>query len=897
MSIINRFFTGKGLQRTLLIALFLLLAAAGWFLGPWLGFGDVRPLESIAHRILTLIMLFLLLLLIWYSLPIFLHIAVIVITSVWITGPYLLIGKSYPLQDATHRLIVMAIVLLIALLWGGWRLLQAIAANPAWLETFRQKRFKKDEIQADITAINRIIQSGMKHMQRITRTIPLWRRFLFSDYRRTGLPWFMVIGAPKSGKTSIIFSSDQAFPLPEQLNRKDRENPPTGQCECLFTNDALFFDTSGKYVTRGDDLAQHEWMAILHALKKTRPVKAINGVILVLSAQDILHKDQGEQLSLASELRARLDELRQHLGIRFPVYVTVTKLDLLTGFEEYFRNLTASEREQMWGVTFPYGKEEGAVPDDLHERITQALLKLEDRLHKAMYVRQQEEYDVNDRKKMYALPQDFRVLAVNTAGIVNNIFFASRYDETQFHSTLRGIYFLSNCQPSHSELVNNSTLLHKWHNLIHQKQPQTPASVREKPNEEDVIAGSAWGKHYFLSRLFSDVIVADRDLVSYNMRLHSQYWLKNVAGHLAALAIMVWLLSAFTKSFHLNQEYLHVVKNKMDVLGSQVTEFVENPSKPLLPGVLNASRNVAQYDELNLPDPELPWRYGLYTGGTMLEGAQKLYYFFLKQSLLPQLQDEAGKKLRDAIDKNDADAVWQSLKLYLMLAGEGKTDNSYLIKEIIHQWESSGAITPYGERAVFVTHLNALFSLPEWRQNARPLNDDWVKQARALLGEYPDTMRVWHRLKSELLADSSKKLTLRGLTGGQSPMIFTLNDEVLKRQGIAHIYTRDGWQDQVKKKLITRLTGLQDEDRWVMGNAKGTTTNPLTLREGVMTLYLKEYTSVWQHFLGNIRLVPMGKTKTGGVSIDIALLRTLVGDNSPLRTLLQRVVDETTLAG
>lgn len=158
-------------------------------------------------------------------------------------------------------------------------------------------------------------------------------------------------------------------------------------------------------------------------------------------------------------------------------------------------------------------------------------------------------------------------------------------------------------------------------------------------------------------------------------------------------------------------------------------------------------------------------------------------------------------------------------------------------------------------------------------------------------------MRVWHRLKSELLADSSKKLTLRGLTGGQSPMIFTLNDEVLKRQGIAHIYTRDGWQDQVKKKLITRLTGLQDEDRWVMGNAKGTTTNPLTLREGVMTLYLKEYTSVWQHFLGNIRLVPMGKTKTGGVSIDIALLRTLVGDNSPLRTLLQRVVDETTLAG
>ncbi|WP_428841324.1 type VI secretion protein IcmF/TssM N-terminal domain-containing protein [Cronobacter malonaticus] len=56
---------------------------------------------------------------------------------------------------------------------------------------------------------------------------------------------------------------------------------------------------------------------------------------------------------------ARLEELRTTLGACFPVYLIVTKLDELAGFDAWFRHLTAQEREQVWGVTFPWGGTKG----------------------------------------------------------------------------------------------------------------------------------------------------------------------------------------------------------------------------------------------------------------------------------------------------------------------------------------------------------------------------------------------------------------------------------------------------------------------------------------------------------------------------------------------------------
>ncbi len=120
-------------------------------------------------------------------------------------------------------------------------------------------------------------------------------------------------------------------------------------------------------------------------------------------------------------------------------------------------------------MTFPYNeaKEQSDMP--LQQRISHELALLEDRISNNMHVRQQEEYAVADRKGMYALPQDFRMLSQRVTEVLQNVFFASRFDETKFHTTLRGIYFVSSCQPADVELLNNNTLIQKWRNVINHK--------------------------------------------------------------------------------------------------------------------------------------------------------------------------------------------------------------------------------------------------------------------------------------------------------------------------------------------------------------------------------------------------------------------------------------------
>ncbi|MDO2177296.1 type VI secretion system protein, partial [Escherichia coli] len=53
-------------------------------------------------------------------------------------------------------------------------------------------------------------------------------------------------------------------------------------------------------------------------------------------------------------LRQRLSELHEQLGIRFPVYVMVTKADLLKGFRAWFADYDKAQRDQIWGFTPPW---------------------------------------------------------------------------------------------------------------------------------------------------------------------------------------------------------------------------------------------------------------------------------------------------------------------------------------------------------------------------------------------------------------------------------------------------------------------------------------------------------------------------------------------------------------
>lgn len=103
MSYLNRLFSGWAMKRILLVGCFILLAAAIWFLGPFLGFGEARPLESYEARIICILLALLLILGFWYGAPRFVIAAVVACAAVWVIGPFILVGDDHPLTDGIRR--------------------------------------------------------------------------------------------------------------------------------------------------------------------------------------------------------------------------------------------------------------------------------------------------------------------------------------------------------------------------------------------------------------------------------------------------------------------------------------------------------------------------------------------------------------------------------------------------------------------------------------------------------------------------------------------------------------------------------------------------------------------------------------------------------------------------
>ena len=68
---------------------------------------------------------------------------------------------------------------------------------------------------------------------------------------------------------------------------------------------------------------------------------------LTLDLPDLLTADKSRRETLVQNLRQQLQEIRQSLHCRLPVYVVLTRLDLLTGFAALFHSLDKKDRDAI----------------------------------------------------------------------------------------------------------------------------------------------------------------------------------------------------------------------------------------------------------------------------------------------------------------------------------------------------------------------------------------------------------------------------------------------------------------------------------------------------------------------------------------------------------------------
>lgn len=367
------------------------------------------------------------------------------------------------------------------------------------------------------------------------------------------LPWYMMLGASGSGKTSAIRSARLPSPFPEA---PQPAGSGTRFCDWWFTEHAIILDTAGKYSTPAIDAADHEeWQRLLTLLLKARRKESLNGLVVTVAADQLLEGDGDTLAEEGRAIRLRVDELMSVLEVKFPVYVLITKCDQIYGVEQLARNLPESFFKQPMGVindvpARPINEVINHTLDNISERLKDLRFMLLDKVQ-------------GDKTGLMLLPEEIRKLQQGLENFMLGLFRSNPYQETPL---MRGIFFSSARQSgtpvsryiqSLEYFDDNAGMENDPHPFPTQDNMTTPA-IRHASSDiifMDVLSGTRRG--LFLFDFFDCVLTADRWLKA---PLHStarRFRINWGIGIIAWLAILGGGLGLASTSYMLNRHAMN----------------------------------------------------------------------------------------------------------------------------------------------------------------------------------------------------------------------------------------------------------------------------------------------------------------------------------------------------
>jgi type VI secretion system protein ImpL len=440
------------------------------------------------------------------------------------------------------------IIGLVGLLLGVVFLKKLLARKSE--QKFVQQVIAQDE--ARIKAMPSGDQAGSRELQeRWKEAIGALRK---SHLKKFGnplyvLPWYMIIGESGCGKTTAIKGADLSSPFAEVTRTSGISG--TRNCDWWFFEQAIILDTAGRYaipVDQGRD--SDEWQKFLSLLAKFRKREPLNGLVVAVAADRLMEGNAPKLESDGKRIRQRVDELMRVLGAKFPVYIMVTKCDLIQGAVKFCDRLDDTVLKQAMGqLNHPLSTDMKAFGEQTVDSIAERLKELRLLILNAG--------GPTDKGKqadpsLLMLPKEFEKLEPGLKAFMRGALQENPYQETPI---LRGIYFSSGRQEGtpYSHFLSAMGLI----------------------GEKDVLPGTNRG--LFLHDFFSRILPADRGLFAPTQKTIEWSRLTRSIGLTAWVAMVVALCGLLSFSFVKNLNTLRGVSRQFDkppVLQGELTTDV-----------------------------------------------------------------------------------------------------------------------------------------------------------------------------------------------------------------------------------------------------------------------------------------------------------------------------------
>lgn len=453
---------------------------------------------------------------------------------------------------------ILVVILLIVLVVWLWRSRAARKADDG--DAPPAAAANDDESRSEIFLSPRAMRRSFR------QGLDIYRDYVAGSRNLYLVPWFLTVGEVGAGKSTLLGSLDSNRPPAETL---DEETGRAAGCTWWYYDDAVVLDIGGESILRADgtsvpDLA---WQRILGLLQRYRGRRPVDGIVLAVPAGDLWGPDRLTPAQVADKARnvyAKLWQAQKVLGLCLPVYLVITKCDVIPGFSAFARALPEARRNDMLGWSSPQAADAAFRP----ERVDEAIGAISTALDSVRIELFTDQRDIEDADDVYLLPRRLRQMQDPLRQYLATVFRRTAYHESLF---LRGIYLVGDPDAVHMDsaaapVADGMAAL-----------PGVPGLTAEPPAED---YNHGLGRRLVFARdLFDRKIFRETGLVRPTPRwstVHSRRRLL-VNGALGALAlcagVWVWLgggvVADTTSSFEATVRALpdHLERARRDKVG------------------------------------------------------------------------------------------------------------------------------------------------------------------------------------------------------------------------------------------------------------------------------------------------------------------------------------------
>jgi type VI secretion system protein ImpL len=708
------------------------------------------------------------------------------------------------------------------------------------------------------------------------------------------LPWYMVIGHPAAGKSSAIQYSGLTFPFGD--NKKGVQGiGGTRNCDWFFSSEGVLLDTAGRYSTQAEDRA--EWLAFLKLLKRYRAKAPVNGILVAISLPELEQYKAESFATYARQIRERIHEIEQAFGLRVPIYLVVTKMDLLGGFAQFFEDFSGDEQGAVWGATLSHDQGDGAnleqIVGEQFDLLYRGLAQLgEDKLaHNRGNVR---------RPALFAFPVEFHGLKEAMCRFVAHL---AEHDPYHGRPLLRGVYFTSALQeglpriPSANRVANLFGLAR---------------------DGLDTAQGKA-AHSFFLRSLFREVIFPDQYLIGRETK--PAVGRARLAGLVAGLGVLAALASAMSWSYISNDKLIETIADER----SGARRMAD--SGQLLARLRALHTLQVRVDQLyQYRKAGHPWQlgFGLYRGEELERRLRREYFAGVRALMLEPVKGSLEKALGELKTEpappagtvpsvnsvvgsapagqptassggGRLDVAYNALKTYLMLNQEKRMDAAHLSDQLPRYWKPWLAAQGLGQQ----DEANALagqivaFYVSQIGEADLPLiaNDvAQVSNARAVLRASLRRLSAKERVYNELKARANTRYAPVSVAA----ILNQKDGDILAGSHVVGgAFTRQAWDGYFRNAIAEASKGEIKSDDWVLASSMqdnlASNGDVERNRSELEALYKADYEHEWRSFLQGVAVRDFHDMPAAAA----ALARLADPQSSPIKLILNRAAAET----